>query len=62
MVNGATSDNKGAFKLSNIPEGTYKLVIDFIGYKVYTKNYLVINKGNLNVSLGDIKLVNKQLR
>lgn len=32
-INGGLSDDKGVFKLTGIPNGDYKLVVTFIGYK-----------------------------
>ena len=60
VVNGATTNEKGIFKMTNIAEGSYKLVIDFIGYKKCEKNNVVISKKNKNIVLGDIKLSSKQ--
>ena len=60
VVNGATTNDKGIFKMTNVAEGTYKFVVDFIGYKKCEKNNVVISKKNKNVFLGDIKLSSKQ--
>ena len=60
VVNGATTDSKGFFKLSNVSEGTYKMLIDFIGYKKSQKNNIVVSKENPSMVLGDIKLTGKQ--
>jgi len=59
-INGTTSDAKGNFVITNIPEGKYKVVIYFIGYKNGTAANLQIDKKNKAISLGDFKLVNTQ--
>lgn len=59
VVNGSTADNKGAFKLINVADGKYKLLIEFIGYKRYEKDNIVVSKENPNVELGDIFLLIK---
>jgi len=60
VVNGATTDSKGVFRLSNVSDGAYKMLIDFIGYKKSQKNNIVVGKENLSVALGDIKLTSRQ--
>jgi len=60
VVNGATADVKGMFSLENVAEGTYKMLIDFIGYQKKEKKNIVVSKENPSVTLGDIKLSNKQ--
>jgi outer membrane receptor protein involved in Fe transport len=62
VVNGATADGKGVFKLTNVSEGTYKMLIDFIGYKKREMNNIVVNRQNPSVVMGDIKLSSKQTR
>ncbi len=59
VVNGTTTNEKGEFKLNNIADGTYKMLVYFIGYKTGAKNNIVISKSNSTVSVGDFKLVNK---
>ncbi len=59
-INGTTTDDNGAFELKNIPDGTYRLVIYFVGYQTGYKNNIVINSGNQNVVLKNFKLVNQQ--
>lgn len=62
VVNGATSDSTGAFKITNVSDGTYKIVFEFIGYKKRERNNIVVSKKNSNVDLGEIKLsVNQTL-
>jgi ferric enterobactin receptor len=60
VINGTTTDSKGVFKLTDVAEGTYKMLIYFIGYQTGVKNTIVISKSNSNIALGNIKLANKQ--
>ncbi len=60
LVNGATTDSKGVFKLTNVGEGTYNLVVDFIGYRKGGKKEIIVSNSNPNTNLGDISLANKQ--
>lgn len=60
VVNGTTTDEKGIFKLTNVTDGTYKMMVYFIGYKTRMKNNIVVGSANSNVTLGDIKLANTQ--
>ena len=38
LINGTSSDSKGEFELSGLDNGTYKIVINFIGYQTYSKS------------------------
>ncbi len=58
-VNGCTTDEKGAFELTKITDGTYKILIYFMGYGTCTKGNLVINPKNQTITLGVIKLSSK---
>jgi len=33
---GATTDESGNFRISNIPVGSYNLVVSYVGYKPFT--------------------------
>jgi ferric enterobactin receptor len=55
-VNGSTSNLKGAFIIENLPAGTYKVVVDFIGYRSKIINNIVLDSKNLNRNLGDISI------
>jgi ferric enterobactin receptor len=57
VVNGATTNDKGLFTIDNIDNGSYKAVIDFIGYRKSTRNSLVISDKNKSISLGDVMLI-----
>ncbi|MEI6347035.1 MAG: TonB-dependent receptor [Bacteroidota bacterium] len=60
VVNGTSSDSKGFFKITNIPEGSYKLLFDFMGFHKSEIKPIIVNKENLNLVLKDLKLVPKQ--
>ncbi len=55
-INGATTDEKGAFEVTGIAEGSYKLLVFFVGYQNTSKSNIVISAAKPNVSTGDIKL------
>ncbi|SDK42634.1 Outer membrane receptor proteins, mostly Fe transport [Catalinimonas alkaloidigena] len=58
-VDGTICDDKGEFTLKNIPAGTYKLSISFIGYNTYTKSPVVIEERGTNLDLGKIPLTSE---
>jgi ferric enterobactin receptor len=60
LVNGAIADSKGGFKLTNIPDGKYKVVFDFMGYQKIEKSNVVLNKDNRSITFDDIKLASSQ--
>ncbi len=62
VVNGTTTDDKGLFKLTGIADGRYKMLIYFVGYKTTTKADIVVDKNNASLALGDIKLINQQIK
>ncbi|MER3317420.1 MAG: TonB-dependent receptor [Allomuricauda sp.] len=45
LENGAVTDENGNYTLKNLPEGTYKLVISYIGFETYSTS-LQINLGS----------------
>src|SRR5450432_1601859 len=57
-VNGGTTDNKGVFSIDDVDTGSYKLVIDFIGYQPDTVSIVINNKMTI-VKLNDIVLSKK---
>jgi len=60
VVNGTMSGSKGVFTLTDVSEGNYKMLIEFIGYKKGEKNNIIVRKENQNIILGNIKLSCKQ--
>ncbi len=55
-VNGAVTDAKGSFEVTNIVPGVYVLSIDFIGYKIYKTDTLSISESRKTISLNTIQL------
>ncbi len=62
-VSGITSDDKGNFTLANIKNGEYHITVNFIGYKQYDADRVIISDDQKVVTLGTIKLIpaSKQL-
>jgi outer membrane receptor protein involved in Fe transport len=56
ILNGATADDKGKFSLDNIADGTYRIMIDFIGYKKLNKQNIVIGPKSPVIFLGNISI------
>ncbi|PTQ97860.1 outer membrane receptor for ferrienterochelin and colicin [Mucilaginibacter yixingensis] len=56
--NGISTDKKGNFSVNNLPEGTYKVTVDFLGYQRQTIDKVVVKNGG--ASLGTIKLAASQ--
>ncbi|MBL7979715.1 MAG: TonB-dependent receptor [Bacteroidetes Order II. Incertae sedis bacterium] len=56
VVAGMVSDEKGRFNLENLPYGTFKLKVSFIGYKAIVKTDLAITPNQTEISLGTITL------
>lgn len=61
IIDGTTADTNGVFRITNIAEGTYKLLIYFIGYQTTEKKDITISNSNPEVSMGAITLVNRQI-
>lgn len=55
-VNGGLSDDKGVFKLTGIPNGDYKLVVTFIGYKTTATKKISITDQDNDIKVGRILL------
>lgn len=55
-INGAVTDSKGAFEVTNIAPGVYVLSIDFIGYKIFKTDTLSIPESRKTISLNIIQL------
>ena len=61
VIDGTTTDTNGVFRLSNIADGNYKLLIYFIGYNNIEKSDVIISSSKPELSLGIIPLVNRQV-
>ncbi len=55
LVSGNSSLDDGSFIIKDIPEGSYTLQVQFIGYKTYSKS-IEISSGNKLVNIGSIPL------
>lgn len=55
-VTGAIADERGAFAISNLPDGAYKLDIEFIGYQKDSIPNIVLGSNKRYASLGAIFL------
>jgi ferric enterobactin receptor len=56
VINGTTSDPKGRFILSKIPKGTYRIVINFLGYEKKVLDNIILDEKTTSVSIGTIFL------
>jgi len=56
IINGTTSDSIGKFSLSKITKGTYRIVIDFLGYEKKSIDNIIVNEKASSVFLGTILL------
>ncbi len=56
IINGTTTDTKGKFKLIDVTEGNYNILIRFIGYQTAVRNNIVVTNSNKTISLGTILL------
>lgn len=56
LVRSVMTENDGAFQFQDVPFGTYNLKISFIGYESRIIQNIIINKDNVNYSLGTVKL------
>lgn len=54
-LDGTMADDKGKFELKRIGEGTFKIVVSFVGYESKTIDKVKVEKGK-DVDLGVIKL------
>jgi outer membrane receptor protein involved in Fe transport len=62
-VNGAVADEKGRFVITKVPNGTYQLIVSFIGYKNFTVGNITVSDRKSNIETGSIKMSadNKEL-
>jgi outer membrane receptor protein involved in Fe transport len=51
---GGLSDDKGAFRITNVPAGAYRLQVNYIGYDVKNVSGVVLEPGKLDRNLGRI--------
>ncbi|HZJ60717.1 MAG TPA: TonB-dependent receptor [Chitinophagaceae bacterium] len=58
--NGATTDSLGNFVVTGVLPGTFKVVVEFIGYSPFTITNVVVNQKHEVVDLKTIRLPKKQ--
>jgi outer membrane receptor protein involved in Fe transport len=56
VINGTVADAKGKFTITKIADGTYNIVVSFIGFENQTINNLTLAGKNNDLNLGTIKL------
>ncbi len=44
LVGGVITDTKGKFVISELPNGSYNLIVSYVGYKTYKTNFEISNK------------------
>src|ERR1700761_988594 len=59
-ISGVVSDEKGNFKLDNIPTGTYRITVSFLGYPAKTISNVTTTPGKPDKNIGVIQLVPNQ--
>src|SRR6478672_9973436 len=57
--NGTTTDELGNFVVTGVLPGTFKVVVEFIGYSPFTINNVVVNQKHEVVDLKTIRLSKK---
>jgi outer membrane receptor protein involved in Fe transport len=56
MVRGVVSDSTGAFRLTEVPSGTFFVEYTFIGYKKQVSKAVTVNKKNNRIDVGELRL------
>jgi outer membrane receptor protein involved in Fe transport len=56
-IGGATANDKGIFKITDLPNGIYKIDIEFVGYKTLSIDKIEIDNAHLNINVNTINLV-----
>lgn len=56
VVNGTVADGKGKFTITKVEDGTYNVVVSFIGYETQTINNLKVAGKDNDLNVGTIKL------
>ncbi|MDO6439865.1 TonB-dependent receptor [Cyclobacterium sp. 1_MG-2023] len=55
LINGGITTEDGSFSIG-LPQGTFNLLVEFMGYKATELNQITINKENRKLNLGEIGL------
>lgn len=61
LVSGGISDENGYFIIDNIPDGNYKVVIEFIGYEQHIVNVVINKETGLKIDLGIVDIIPKSI-
>ncbi|PYF77191.1 outer membrane beta-barrel family protein [Pedobacter nutrimenti] len=56
QVKGLQTDSTGNFTIDELPDGTFKCKISYIGYQTVVKDSVSIYEGNRSINLGEIYL------
>ncbi len=56
-ISGATANEKGIFKIADLPNGTYKIDIEFVGFKTTSIDNIEIDNTHLSVNVNAINLI-----
>ena len=59
-INGSIADVHGNFVVTDVPYGTYKVDINFIGYEKNTIDSISLKPGRRSVSLGTLRFRNSR--
>ena len=60
-VNGTVTDNEGQFTVGDVDPGTYKIVVESVGYRPYSINAVSVSKRDRVVKLPAISLAKSQV-
>ncbi|HNV28640.1 MAG TPA: carboxypeptidase-like regulatory domain-containing protein, partial [Cyclobacteriaceae bacterium] len=55
-LDGTIADAKGKFVIHKVADGTYNVLISFIGYQTFTRNNLILEGKKNDINLGTIKI------
>jgi ferric enterobactin receptor len=55
-IGGSVSDEKGLFSLDNLPLGSYRITIDFVGYSMLERKNISLTAGHPFVKLNNLRL------
>ncbi|MFN5556458.1 MAG: carboxypeptidase-like regulatory domain-containing protein, partial [Chryseotalea sp.] len=61
VVNGSVADAKGKFTIAKVADGTYKLIVSFIGYESQTINDIKVAGADVNVGIVKLSTGSKLL-
>lgn len=59
-INGAATGQAGDFTITGLPEGTFRLLVECIGYRPLTIPGIRVDRKHMEIHLGEIRLTAKQ--